>query len=276
MGQTVIGQTSIGRTLAIIAAAALAALVLAVVLFPSVLATHAPEANDVTGTFAPPGTEGHLLGTDQLGRDVYSRIVHGARISVTTGAIATAVGVVLGSLLGLVAASGNRLVDGLVMRSTDVWLAFPEVLLALLVISVIGPGALNVAVAIGIAATPYYARLVRGQALALRTAEYVEASRVLGVHPAVSAVRHILPNLGGPVVALASLGVGSAIAAAAGLSLLGFGPLPPTPEWGAMLAEGQSYLSTAWWIALFPGIALVAVVLLTTVLGRAIQERGRR
>jgi peptide/nickel transport system permease protein len=251
------------------------ALIAAVLLFPSWFATHSPETNDVLHAFEPPGAD-HLLGTDQLGRDVFSRLVHGARLSVTIGLVATVVGVVLGSVLGLAAAAGGRWADVVVMRLTDVWLAFPEILLALLVIALIGPGAANVAVAIGVAATPYYGRLVRGQALAVARSEYVEAARVLGVGPVRTALRHVLPNVGGPVVVLASLGTGSAVVAAAGLSLLGLGPLPPTPEWGAMLAEGQGYLSTAWWIAVFPGAAIVAVVLAVTALGRAVQSRSLR
>ncbi|MEV8441627.1 ABC transporter permease [Actinosynnema sp. NPDC051121] len=251
------------------------ALIAAVLLFPSWFATHSPETNDVLNAFAPPSAD-HLLGTDQLGRDVFSRLVHGARLSVTIGLVATVVGVVLGSALGLAAAAGGKWADVAVMRLTDVWLAFPEVLLALLVIALIGPGAANVAVAIGVAATPYYGRLVRGQALAVARSEYVEAARVLGIGPVRTALRHVLPNVGGPVVVLASLGTGSAVVAAAGLSLLGLGPLPPTPEWGAMLAEGQSYLSTAWWIAVFPGAAIVAVVLAVTALGRAVQSRSLR
>jgi peptide/nickel transport system permease protein len=253
----------------------LVALLAVVLLAPGWFAPAAPDSTDVLHAFRPPSTA-HPFGTDQLGRDVLSRVIYGARLSVTIGLIATAIGVVLGCLLGLLAAAGGRWADALVMRLTDVWLAFPELLLALLVIALIGPGTANVAVAIGVAATPYYARLVRGQALAVAGSEYVEAARVLGVHPARTALRHVLPNVGGPVVVLASLGTGTAVVAVAGLSLLGLGPLPPTPEWGAMLADGQSYLATAWWIAVFPGVALVAVVLAVTAAGRAVQARGLR
>ncbi|QFZ19204.1 ABC transporter permease [Saccharothrix syringae] len=260
---------------AVVAGGAAVALVAAVLLFPTWFARYPPEATDVLNAFAPPGAD-HPFGTDQLGRDVFSRLVHGARVSVTIGLVATVIGVALGSVLGLVAAAGGRWADVLVMRLTDVWLAFPEILLALLVIALIGPGAANVAVAIGVAATPYYGRLVRGQALAVIRAEYVEAARVLGIGPVRTALRHVLPNIGGPVVVLASLGAGSAIVAAAGLSLLGLGPLPPTPEWGAMLAEGQGYLASAWWIAVFPGAAIVVVVLAVNALGRAAQSRGLR
>ncbi|ONH33535.1 ABC transporter permease [Protofrankia sp. BMG5.30] len=251
------------------------ALIVALLLFPGVFAPYAPDTNDVQHTFSPPSST-HYLGTDQLGRDVFSRLVYGARYSVTTGLVATAIAVVAGSLVGLTAAAGSRLADALIMRLTDVWMAFPEVLLALLVIALIGTGSTQIAVAIGVAAVPYYGRLVRGQALAVTKAEYVEAAKILGVPAWRYVLRHVLPNVGGPVVVLASLGTGSAIAAAAGLSLLGLGPLPPTPEWGVMLAEGQTYLANAWWIAVFPGLAIVVVVLVSTTLGRSLQARSLR
>jgi peptide/nickel transport system permease protein len=268
-------RTTAGRRAALAAGILVAAAVGALLLLPGVLAPYPPDTNDVAHTFAAPGAH-HYFGTDQLGRDVFSRVVYGTRYSVLTGLVATAIGVLGGSVLGLAAAAGARLVDTVIMRLTDVWLAFPEVLLALLVIALIGTGPTQVAVAIGVAAVPYYARLVRGQALAVMRAEYVEAAKILGVPPWRYLIRHVLPNVGGPVVVLASLGTGSAVAAAAGLSLLGLGPLPPTPDWGVMLAEGQSYLANAWWIAVFPGVALVLVVLAATLIGRSLQARSVR
>lgn len=262
------------RMVLVVSALVVAALVVLLV-FPGLVAPYSPDTNDVAHTFAPPGGA-HLFGTDQLGRDVFSRVVYGARSSVVTGLVATGIAVASGSLLGLTAAAGSRFVDSLIMRLTDVWLAFPEVLLALLVIALIGTGSGQVAVAIGIAAAPYYGRLVRGQALAVIQSEYVEAAMILGVPPWRYLARHVLPNVGGPVVVLASLGVGTAVSAAAGLSLLGLGPLPPAPDWGVMLAEGQEYLSNAWWIAVFPGLGLVAVVLSATLLGRSLQARALR
>jgi peptide/nickel transport system permease protein len=256
--------------------AGLAAVAAAVVLLaPGWVAPFPPDAGDFANTVAPPGGA-HLMGTDQLGRDVWSRIVFGARLSVVVGLVATLLAVGLGSVLGLLAAFVGGPVETLILRIVDVWLSFPELLLALLMIALIGPGPTNVAVAIGIAAAPYYCRLVRAQALTVVRSEYVEAARVLGVPPLRTALRHVLPNVGGPVVVLASLGSGTAISAAAGLSLVGLGSLPPTPEWGAMLAEGQDHLATAWWIAIFPGLAVVAVVLVVTVLGRAMQARSLR
>jgi peptide/nickel transport system permease protein len=268
-------RSALGSRPALAASALAVTAIVVLLVLPDLVAPYSPDTNDVAHTFAPPGPA-HLFGTDQLGRDVFSRVVFGTRHSVTTGLVATGIAVALGAALGLVAAAGPRFADGLIMRVTDVWLAFPEVLLALLVIALIGTGSGQVAVAIGVAAAPYYGRLVRGQALAVVRAEYVEAAKILGVPPGRYLVRHVLPNVGGPVVVLASLGAGTAVATAAGLSLLGLGPLPPTPDWGVMLAEGQAYLSNAWWIAVFPGLAIVVVVLAVTLLGRSLQARGVR
>ncbi|HWE88000.1 MAG TPA: ABC transporter permease [Pseudonocardiaceae bacterium] len=264
-----------GSVVALVISGLVVALLGLIALFPQWFASTSPDTDDPLHAFTPPGAR-HPFGTDQLGRDIYSRVIYGAHISVANGLVATVIGVLLGCLLGLVAANGGRWADALVMRATDVWLAFPEILLALLIIALIGPGSTNIAVAIGFAAAPYYGRLVRGQALVVSRAEYVEAARVLGVPPVRYTLRHVLPNIAGPVVVLASLGTGTAIVAAAGLSLLGLGPLPPTPEWGAMLADGQGYLANAWWIAVAPGLAIVVVVLAVTILGRNLQARSIR
>ncbi|AEH09837.1 MULTISPECIES: ABC transporter permease [Protofrankia] len=247
----------------------------AVMLVPSLFTAGAPDVTDTARTFRSPSLT-HPFGTDQLGRDVYTRVVHGARISLLTGIGAVIIGVGGGILLGLVSAAAGRVVDGVLMRFVDVLLAFPELLLALLVVAIIGRGSANVALAIGLAAVPHFARLVRGQAFAVIRSEYVEAARGLGVPPWRYLTRHVLPNVAGPLVVLASIGTGSAITAAAGLSILGLGPAAPSPEWGAMLADGQEYLGTAWWIAVFPGLAVVAVVLTLTLLGRNIQARAIR
>ncbi|WP_218019838.1 ABC transporter permease [Rhodococcoides yunnanense] len=262
-----------GKVTIVVFVAGFALLVL-VLLFPAVFATESPTATDAQNSYAAPGW-GHVLGTDQLGRDVYSRIIYGAQVSVMIGLVAASIALVIGSVVGLLSALGGRFVDSTFMRAVDIWMAFPEVLLALMIIALVGPGSANIAAAVGFAAAPYYARLIRSQALAVRHSEYVEAAKIIGVHPVVYGVRHVLPNIAGPVVVLASLGTGTAVAAAAGLSLLGLGPPPPSAEWGAMIAAGQPYLSTAWWIATFPGVALVAVVVIFTVAGRKL-TKGRR
>jgi peptide/nickel transport system permease protein len=250
----------------------LVALVLA---FPGMFVTHAPEATDLTATFQSPSAE-HIFGTDQLGRDVYSRLVYGTRISMTVAAGATVLGVGLGGLIGLVAALAAARVDAMLMRLVDVMLAFPELLLALLVVAVIGDGSVNVAVAIGVAAVPNYARLVRGQTQVIIRSEYVEAARVLGVPRPRYVLRHVVPNIGGPLIVLASIGSGSAIVAGAGLSLLGLGPRPPAADWGSMVADGKAFLQSAWWISVTPGLLIMSVVVALTLVGRYLQASELR
>ncbi|MET8700746.1 ABC transporter permease [Kitasatospora sp. NPDC004723] len=263
------------RSPARLAPLVLLAAVALVLVFPGVFATHAPEATDVAAALRPPGA-GHWLGTDQLGRDVWSRLVHGTRLSLLIAVGATLIGVGGGALLGLVAGCGGRHVDFALMRVVDVLLGFPELLLALLVVALLGGGTVNVAIAIGIAGVPNYARLVRGQARLVLRSEYVEAARVLGVPVWRSVLRHVLPNVGGPLVVLASIGLGSAIISGSGLSVLGLGPVPPEADWGSMVADGKDFLQTAWWISIAPGLAVSVVVVCTTLIGRSMQLRAVR
>ncbi|GAA1557909.1 ABC transporter permease [Dactylosporangium maewongense] len=254
----------------VVAGVVLAALLVAV-LVPDSLAAGPDEVDPLIALRPPDGT--HWLGTDQLGRDVYARIVHGARISLVTGVAATALAVVAGTLLGLLSALGGRLVDEVLMRAVDVLLALPGILLALLVIAVLGPGPVSELVAIAFAAVPGYARMIRGQALSVRRADYVTSAIAVGVRPIGLVWRHVLPNSLGPVLVLATLGTGSAIIIGSSLSFLGLGPRQPTPEWGAMLADGRDFLSTAWWVGVFPGLAITVTVVAVTVLGRRWQRR---
>lgn len=252
---------------------AFAVLVLLVVAaaWPGLLTGRDPNATDVGRAMLGPTAE-HPFGTDRLGRDVLARIVHGARTSLLIGLGATAIGVVVGALVGAVAGFGGRVVDGVLMRLNDVLFALPELLLALIAIVVLGAGATNVAVAIGIASVPNYARLVRAQVLVVRGTEYVEAARVLGRGRAWIVTRHVLPNALGPVRVLAAISTGGAVVVGAGLSYLGFGPGPPSPEWGSMLVDGQDFMQDAPWLVAFPGLAVAAVVLCSSVLGRALRE----
>ncbi|MCP2167792.1 ABC transporter permease [Goodfellowiella coeruleoviolacea] len=258
-------------------AAVLAVLLLAA-LAPQVLSTVDPQAMDFRQALRPPAP-GHPFGTDQLGRDVYARTVHAARVSLAVGVGATAIGFLVGSVLGLLAAVLSRVVDAVLMRVVDILLAFPGLLLALVCIAVLGPGPVNSAVAIGVASVPQYARLVRAQAQVLRGSGFVEAARTLGQGRMTVALRHILPNALAPLTVLATLGVGTAIIAGAGLSFIGLGTAPPTPEWGAMLAEGRNLLGRAWWVVVFPGLCVTAAAICVTVLGRhwqaALEGRGR-
>ncbi|SBW22584.1 binding-protein-dependent transport systems inner membrane component [Candidatus Protofrankia californiensis] len=252
-------------------AVALAAVTLLLVVvaaaWPDSLAGSAPDVTDLHAALDGPSWS-HPFGTDQLGRDVLARVVHGARASLLLGVGASALGFTAGSALGLAAALGGRLLDGMLMRITDVLLAFPELLLALLVIAVAGPGQVNALVAIAVASVPGYARVARARALLVRQAGFVEGCVSVGVPRQVIVLRHMVPNALGPLLVLATVGVGTAIISGSALSFLGLGSKPPTPEWGSMLAEGRTYLEIGWWVVLFPGAAIVATVTSVTVLGR--------
>jgi peptide/nickel transport system permease protein len=256
----------------VLAAIALVVIVLAAA-FPDALAPNDPLAVDPTQTLASPSAA-HLLGTDENGRDVLSRIVYGTRNSLLLGFGAIAIGLVAGTVLGLLAGLGARWVDTVLMRTMDVGLAFPELLLALVVIAVAGGGTRNALLAIGIASTPSYARLVRAQTLGVRRAGYVEAARATGLSETSVVLRHVLPNAVKPVLVLATIGVGTATVAGAALSFLGLGTTPPTPEWGSMLSTARNFIELSWWYGLFPGLAITVLVLSTSVLGRHLQRRA--
>ncbi|MFI6789945.1 ABC transporter permease [Nonomuraea sp. NPDC050383] len=239
---------------------------------PGLVAGADPLAADPLRALAPPGA-GHLLGTDHLGRDVLARVVHGARHSLSIGVLATAVAVTAGVLLGLAAGLAHRWAGEALARAFDVLSTFPELLLALLVVAVTGPGTVNVVLAIGIAQIPTYARVVRAQTFVVRRSGYVEQAVTFGHSRGRIVARHVLPNALGPIPVLATLGLGQAIVAASGLSFLGMGPQPPAAEWGAMLSEARNYLRVAWWEALFPGLAVTLTVVCVTVVGRRLQRR---
>ncbi|MEV4347267.1 ABC transporter permease [Actinoplanes sp. NPDC049596] len=215
----------------------------------------------------------HWFGTDQLGRDVFDRVVHGARHSLTIGIAATLVAAGLGILLGLLAGLSHKYADEALSRGFDALAAFPLLLLALLFVAVAGPGTVGLIVAIGIATLPHYARVVRSQTFVVRQAGYVTQAVAFGDSRFRLVLRHVLPNVIGPIPVLAVIGLGEAILAAAGLSFLGMGPQPPSPEWGAMLSEGRGYLSIAWWTSILPGVVVTLLVISLTVVGRRLQRR---
>jgi peptide/nickel transport system permease protein len=254
---------------AVIAAVVLGFLVLAAV-WPDLLAHRPADVTDVGAAMQPPSFP-HPFGTDRLGRDVYSRVVHGAQLSLLIGLGATSVGLLFGLVIGVLAGAGGRVADGVTMRFVDVLFAVPELLLALVAIAIFGTGTLNVIIAIGLAAVPSYARLVRSQVITVRQAEFVEVARTVGRHPLHLVVRHIVPNTVGPVLALAAISTGGAVVSGSALSYLGLGPPPPAPDWGGMLADGQGFLQDAWWLVLFPGLAVAAVVISASVLGRRLR-----
>lgn len=214
----------------------------------------------------------HLMGTDLIGRDVFSRVLFGARISMLIGFVSVGISATIGVTLGLIAGYYGRLVDGIIMRFIDTLMAFPGILLALTIIALLGPGILNVMIAVGIGGVPSYARLVRGSVLSIKEEVYVEAARTVGATDRRIIVGHILPNALPPVLVLVSMSYGWALLSAAGLSFLGLGAEAPAVEWGAMLNDSRALLWVAPWTAIFPGIAIMCVVLSTNLLGDALRD----
>lgn len=261
------------RRLVLGAAVVVLAVIAGAAVAPGLLATHDPLLTDVRAALQPPSAA-HWFGTDQSGRDVYSRVVFGTGRSVGIGLLATGLALVLGVIAGTLAAVAPRAVDAAAMRVTDVLLAFPEFLLALLVVAVLGPGPANVAVAVTLAALPVYVRLARARTRALAATEYAEAARIVGVSRPVVLVTHVLPGVVASVSVLAVIGIGTSILAAAGLSFLGLGPTEPTPEWGLMLSSGRNLLVQAPWVAVFPGLAITLTVVSVSVVGRAARARS--
>jgi peptide/nickel transport system permease protein len=213
-----------------------------------------------------------VLGSDQFGRDVASRVLHGARVSLLVGMISVSIAVGLGAPIGLVSGYYGGRLDALIMRVMDVMLAFPGILLALAIVSVLSPGLGNVMIAVGLSAVPGYARLVRATVLSAREHLYVEAARALGGRDGGILVRDILPNVVAPLIVTATLGLGGAILSAAALSFLGLGSQPPQPEWGRMLSEGRDYLREAWWISTFPGLGILLTVLAMNLVGDGLRD----
>jgi peptide/nickel transport system permease protein len=213
-----------------------------------------------------------LLGSDQYGRDVASRALHGARLSLTVGLIAVSIAICVGTPVGLLSGYYGGRVDGFLMRVVDVLLAFPGILLALAIVTVLSPGLNNVMIAVGLSAVPNYARLVRASTLSAREQLYVEAARALGSRDTSIVARYILPNVVAPLIVTATLGLGTAILSAAALSFLGLGSQPPQPEWGRMLSEGRDYLREAWWISTVPGLAIMLTVLAMNLLGDGLRD----
>ena len=247
----------------------------------SLIAPYDPGKTNVSKKLKSPSAE-HFLGTDQLGRDVFSRMLYGSRISLSVGFVAVAISLVIGVFVGAIAGYYGRWADAVLMRFVDIMLCFPSFFLILTVVALLGPSMLNVMVVIGITSWMGTSRFVRAEFLSLRERDFVQAARALGMKDRRIILRHILPNSLAPVFVTATLDVATAVLVEAGLSFLGFGVQPPAPSWGNILTEGRTYIFDAWWLTVFPGLAILMTVLSFNLLGEGLRDaldprlRGRR
>jgi peptide/nickel transport system permease protein len=252
-----------------------AALVLAVIILSAIgapeIARISPLVMNIPFRLHGPSSA-YPLGTDGMGRDVWARMLYGGRLSLTVGLVAVAIEFVFGTAVGVAAGYAGGWLDLAVMRLTDIMLGIPGLILALFVVALLGPGLFNVMIALGIGGTPGVARFVRGVTLGIRQRDYVQGAVAVGLPTVWIALRYILPNALPPVLALATLDVGTIILTAAGLSFIGLGAQPPSPEWGAMLADAQKYFPHGWWLSVFPGLAITLVVLCLNIVGDAARD----
>ncbi|MFP4647490.1 MAG: ABC transporter permease [Candidatus Acetothermia bacterium] len=244
---------------------------LVVAIFAPYIAPHQPNEQDLLNRLNPPSLK-HPLGTDGHGRDILSRVIFGSRISLLIGLISIGIGLGIGVPMGLTAGFLGGAYEEFIMRTIDIMMSFPGILLALVVVAILGPGLFNVMIAIGIWSIPIFTRIVRGSTLSLREEQFIEAARALGVGDFKIMVKHVLPNCLAPILVLSSLRLATAILSAAALSFLGLGAQPPTPDWGAMLSAGRDFLREAWWFSTFPGLAIMFVVLGFNLLGDGLRD----
>jgi peptide/nickel transport system permease protein len=253
----------------------LACLVVAIValwsIAPGLFTAYSGTVGQAGAQLRPPGAA-HWLGTDQLGRDLYSRIVYGAVNSLAGAAVAVAVGLVAGTAIGLAAGTLGRAAEAVLMRGVDVLLAIPSLLLSLSVIILLGFGTLHAAIAVGVVAVASFARLTRSEVVRVRRSDYVEAAFGSGASFVAVLWRHVLPNAVTPVLAFAAVQFGRALLLISTLGFLGYGAPPPTPEWGLLIAEGRNYIATSWWLTTFPGLAIVLLVLAVNRISRAVRR----
>ncbi len=258
------------KPLAIVGSLLLLVMILSAILAPFI-APFEPDAQGVSDPFASPSAR-FLFGTDQFGRDVFSRVVHGGRISLQIGLVAVAIGGSVGLILGCLAGFLGGWVEEAVMRFIDIMLAFPGILLAIAVVIMLGPSLYNLMVAVGIGTIPTFSRVVRASVLDAKERDYVVAARAVGVSDFTIIARHIVPNIMAPFVVLATLDVATAILSGTALSYLGMGAKPPTPEWGLMLSDGRNFIRNAWWVGTFPGLAITITVIGINLMGDALRD----
>ncbi|WP_172651525.1 ABC transporter permease [Rhodococcus opacus] len=267
--------TWLRRNLALVASAAVLLVAVGFAVAPSVFASGDPLVGVPAQKLQAPSAA-HWFGTDNIGRDVYTRVVHGAGLSLTATLLAVGIALVAGSLIGLLSGAVGGALDAVLMRVVDVLLSIPALLLSLALVTALGFGTVNVAIAVGVSLIANFARVMRSELLRVLRSLYVEAAFASGVRWHTVLRRHVLRNSYPPVVALAAVEFGMAVLAVSSLSFLGFGAVPPTPEWGSLISEGRNYLATAWWMTTLPGLVIVAVVLSAHRLGHALEQREVR
>ena len=268
-------RTAVRGNPLLVAGLVLATALVVIAIFAPLIAPYPGDAGSATHpleSFLPPSSH-HWFGTDDVGRDVFSRVVYGARISLSVAAIVIAFSCVVGVPLGIAAGYFGGIVDNVLMRVTDIFLAFPALLLALALASVLTPSVGNATLAIAVTWWPWYARLARGQAASVAGRPYIESCRALGISPFRTLFRHVLPNSVTPVIVQASLDVGGVILTAAALSFLGLGAQDPTPEWGLLVSKGEAYFTTQWWLVTFPGAAILIAALAYNLVGDGLRDR---
>jgi dipeptide transport system permease protein len=253
------------------------ALVLLLALLANLVAPHSPYATDSAMALKPPfwqrgGSLAFPLGTDAIGRDMFSRLIHGARLSLTIGVSVVAVSTIVGTLLGLLAGFTRGGVDIAIMRAMDILLTMPSLLLAIVIVAVLGPGLMNAMLAVAVVVLPHYVRIARAAVIAELTKDYVTASRVSGAGTLRLMFKEVLPNCMAPLIVQASLGVSTAILDAAALGFLGLGAQPPSPEWGTMLADAREFVLRAWWVVTLPGLMILVTVLACNLLGDGLRD----
>lgn len=247
-------------------------LVVLVAIAAPVLTPYDPIAQQFTDSFLPPFSPGHILGTDNFGRDIWSRIAYSTRLDLQIGLLSVLFPFIFGGLMGIATGYLGGKLDTVLMRIVDVLMAFPFLILVIAIMSILGPGLTNLYIAVGVVGWIPYARITRGETLATRHLEYVLAARTIGCSSARIMLRHILPNVIAPALIYVFTGMVLAILTGATLSFLGLGPQPPTPEWGAMIAEGRQYLLLAWWMTTLPGLALLVVGVALSLIGDGLAE----
>jgi peptide/nickel transport system permease protein len=240
-------------------------------LFPGLLAPYSPTELMLDSVMAPPSAD-HLFGTDHFGRDILSVVIYGSRVSILTGVVAVLLGGLAGGTIGALAGYVGGWLDAVVMRLIDILMTIPGILLALLIVAVLKPSFFNIVLAISISTIPVYARVMRSEALRIKELPFILASRSIGTSRVVIFLRHIVPNAASSFLVIATIGLGSAILMAAGLSFLGLGVMDEIPDWGTLLSQGRGYLSTAWWICTFPGLFVTVYVLAINIIGDRLRD----